>query len=111
MLKLQILYTIYYFSLGSSIIYFSGYFNSIGIEGKTIGMIFSIGSLLAMVTQPLLGFIADKSRKPLLVLTLLLIIMAFSMSILYLTLNIKIIYLTYVLYSIAIWGLCLFLMG
>ncbi|MBP9509662.1 MAG: MFS transporter [Fusobacteriaceae bacterium] len=105
MLKLQILYTIYYFSLGSSIIYFSGYFNSIGIEGKTIGMIFSIGSLLAMVTQPLLGFIADKSRKPLLVLTLLLIIMAFSMSILYLTLNIKIIYLTYVLYSIAIWGI------
>ena len=32
MLKLQILYTIYYFSLGSSIIYFSGYFNSIGLQ-------------------------------------------------------------------------------
>ncbi|MGL4944714.1 MAG: MFS transporter, partial [Fusobacteriaceae bacterium] len=63
MFKLSALYFLFYFCLGGSLLYFSSFFNSIGISGKMSGLIFSMGSMLAMIWQPLLGYISDRSKK------------------------------------------------
>jgi PPP family 3-phenylpropionic acid transporter len=44
-------------------LYFSQFFNSIHISGGQSGMIFAVGSFLAMVFQPFLGYINDKTKK------------------------------------------------
>lgn len=44
-------------------LYFSQFFNAIHISGGELGMIFAIGSFLAMAFQPLLGYINDKTKK------------------------------------------------
>ncbi len=44
-------------------IYFSQFFSAINISGEQSGMIFAIGSFSAMVFQPVLGYINDKTKK------------------------------------------------
>jgi MFS transporter, PPP family, 3-phenylpropionic acid transporter len=44
-------------------LYFSQFFSSVHISGGESGMIFAVGSFLAMAFQPLLGYINDKTKK------------------------------------------------
>ncbi|MGL4392769.1 MAG: MFS transporter [Fusobacteriaceae bacterium] len=63
MSRLILLYFGFYFAFGSGIIYFIAIFTQMGISNSTSGLIFSIGSLIGMVLQPVFGMIADKTRK------------------------------------------------
>jgi PPP family 3-phenylpropionic acid transporter len=85
MVKLSLLYFMFYFTLGSSVLYFSSLFDAIGISGKVSGLIFGAGSLIAMVSQPLLGMLADKSRKNRDILVVLVLIISGISMILYFT--------------------------
>jgi len=44
-------------------LYFSQFFGTVNISGVQSGMIFAIGSFLAMIFQPVLGYINDKTKK------------------------------------------------
>ena len=56
-------YFTFYFTLGASMLYFSQFFEIVNISGGQSGMIFAIGSFLAMAFQPVLGYINDKTKK------------------------------------------------
>lgn len=56
-------YFTFYFTLGASMLYFSQFFEAVHISGGQSGMIFAIGSFLAMAFQPVLGYINDKTKK------------------------------------------------
>lgn len=71
MLIYILFYFSFYFGLGASLIYFSQFFSIINISGEQSGMIFAIGSLLAMSFQPFLGYINDKTNKSKKILTIL----------------------------------------
>lgn len=63
MLIYNLLYFTFYFTLGASMLYLSQFFETIHISGGQSGMIFAIGSFLAMAFQPILGYINDKTKK------------------------------------------------
>ena len=71
-------YFMFYFTLGSGILYFSQFFSSIGIHGSNLGMIFATGSFLAMVSQPLLGYLNDKTKRSKEILTIITIFIVIS---------------------------------
>jgi len=56
-------YFTFYFTLGASMLYFSQFFSVINISGGQSGLIFAMGSFLAMAFQPVLGYINDKTKK------------------------------------------------
>lgn len=58
-----LLYFTFYFTLGATMFYFSQFFETVNISGLQSGMIFAIGSFLAMVLQPILGYVNDKTKK------------------------------------------------
>ena len=73
----------FYFTLGSSIPYFSKFFSSLEIHGSNLGMIFAVGSFLAMAIQPILGYLNDKTKKSkeiLVVITLMIVGALFFMT-------------------------------
>lgn len=104
MIKLSILYFLFYSALGSSIIYFANLFDSIGMGGKILGIVFALGSLLAIIWQPFIGFIADKSRKVKEILALSMFIMAAALIALYFRQDILATSAVYLIYSLCIWG-------
>lgn len=105
MFKLKVLYVLFYFAFGCSVSYFSQFFNFLGIDGKTTGAIFSLGSLVAMVCQPLLGILADKSKRSDLLIIGLLIMMIIGTLGLYFFPTLILAYLGYIFYNIAVFGI------
>ena len=76
-------YFTFYFTLGASMLYFSQFINFIHISGGESGMIFAIGSFLAMVFQPFLGYINDRTKRSkeiLIVLTIIIFATLFLMN-------------------------------
>ncbi|MGL4253254.1 MAG: MFS transporter [Fusobacteriaceae bacterium] len=104
MFKLSALYFLFYFCLGGSLLYFSSFFNSIGISGKMSGLIFSMGSMLAMIWQPLLGYISDRSKKTKEILIALMGTMALALLILGLKPLPAVAFIGFLIYSLTIWG-------
>ncbi len=104
MLRLSELYFIFYFTLGGSLLYFSNLFSSIGIDGKTSGLIFSSGSLIAMLFQPLMGILADKTKKNKEILSSLMLAIGIMSIVFYFYSNVKMSFIIFVLYSMAVFG-------
>lgn len=105
MTQLKILYLFFYLAFGSSLNFFSNYFNLLGLSGKTSGFIFAFGTFLAMITQPILGFIADKTRKNITILLNLFILFITSLLVLFFFSRTHLLFLGFSIYSIAIWGI------
>lgn len=105
MLKLKMLYVLFYCAFGGSLNYFSRYFNILGIDGKITGSIFAVGSLLAMCCQPALGILADKTKRTDKIIIGLLIILFSSVTTMYYIPKLFIIYIAFACYTIAIWGI------
>ncbi|MGL5050173.1 MAG: MFS transporter [Fusobacteriaceae bacterium] len=104
MIYLKTLYFLFYFSLGSSLLFFSSFFSEIGILGKFSGVIFSAGSLLAMVGQPFLGFLADKTKELKRIIILLMSVVAIISVFFFMYSGKTLILPAYIIYSIAILG-------
>lgn len=104
MLQLKTLYFLFYFSLGSSCLFFSSFFSEIGILGKFSGVIFSSGSLLAMFGQPFLGILADKTKELKKIIISLMGIVAFISIFFFLYKGTTFTLPAYILYSVAIFG-------
>lgn len=104
MFKLSSLYFLFYFCLGGSLLYFSSFFNSIGIAGKMSGIIFSVGSLLAMLWQPFVGFVSDRSKKTKEILIALMGTMSLTLLILGLNPLPTVAFVGFLIYSLSIWG-------
>jgi len=95
-------YFSYYFTLGASVIYFSQFFSVINISGGQSGMIFAIGSFLAMVFQPILGYINDKTKKSKEILILITIFIFITLLLMNYTVSFWGILILYSLYAIAV---------
>lgn len=104
MFKLSSLYFLFYFCLGGSFLYFSSFFNSIGISGRMSGVIFSVGSLLTMVWQPFVGFVSDRSKKTKEILIILMGMTALILIILGLNPSPMFAFPAFVIYSLSIFG-------
>ncbi len=104
MVKLSMLYFMFYFTFGGSLFFFANLFEHIGIDGKTTGLIFSSGSLIAMLFQPLLGVLADKTKKTKELLVFLMLVTGLVVSVFYMFLTTQIAFIVFVVYSITIFG-------
>lgn len=104
MIKLSLLYFLFYFCLGGSLLYFSNLFETIGMNGKLSGTVFALGSLLAIFWQPIVGFLADKTKKSREILALLMAIMSLALGKLYFAPETGVAFYIFLLYSLAIWG-------
>lgn len=66
-------YFLMYFALGGFFPLFSQLLTSFKLSGSTMGIIFSIGSLATIISQPFWGYINDKIKRPKTVVNFLLI--------------------------------------
>lgn len=76
-MKIYALLTFFlYFALGSSLPLLSEYLVKIGFTGTQVGTVFSIGTFMTIIFQPLWGFVADRTNQIKRVLIFLTIISA-----------------------------------
>lgn len=104
MLIYILLYFMFYYTLGSGILYFSQYFNTIGITGGQSGIIFALGSLVATGFQPFLGYINDKTEKTKELLILLMGMIFVSLFLMSHTISFEKILILYIIYAIAVFS-------
>lgn len=104
MLIYSLFYFMFYFTLGSGVLYFSQYFSAIGITGSYSGIIFASGSLLAMIFQPFLGYLNDKTKKSKELLTLMMVVIFISLFIMRYSVSFISLLILYTFYAIAVFS-------
>ena len=72
-------YFLFYFTLGSSLPYFSQFFVNLDISGSNIGLIFASSSFLSMIFQPFIGYLNDRLKKYRELLSLMVILSSISL--------------------------------
>ncbi len=102
MLIYILFYFIFYFTLGTGILYFSQFFSAIGMSGGNSGTIFAAGSFLAMGFQPLLGYINDRTQRTKELLMLMILLVFISLTLMNYTASFHKMLFLYVLYAIAV---------
>lgn len=68
--KISLYYLFVFFGFGALYPMMGLYFDDIGLTGSQIGMIMSIGPIVAIMAQPIWGMLSDRTQKPKLILTL-----------------------------------------
>ncbi len=63
-------YFLLYAGIGISLPYLPQHFRSLGLSGRDLGLIASIGPTMSLVVPPVAGYVADRTRRPDLLLSL-----------------------------------------
>lgn len=67
-MRIGLFYFALYASVGITLAYLPPYFQSLGFSGKQIALAVSLQPLLMIVVPPVWGFLADRTRRPVLLL-------------------------------------------
>lgn len=102
MLIYILFYFMFYFTLGTGILYFSQFFSAIGMSGEQSGTVFAAGSFLAMGFQPFMGYINDRTQRTKELLMLMILLAFGSLTLMNYTTSFPQVLCLYVLYAIAV---------